>query len=184
MVAPNRTEIKETEGGTKSEHSETSNSFILPIHRLFVTPLQSVGVLPINFNRRRIWVGLKFPASSCFLLSSNRGIPDPSQEGKMKVQIPSNCGNRRHSFLCHPVILMANFVTFSPHQIKAFSRVEGMPGKEHRTKPSTQSAPRSLFTFPTSHLSQWQIHVCKQQGKTALNVVIPQKTGEISSSAL
>lgn len=176
MVAPNRTEIEGSRGRTKSEHSETSNYSVLPIHRLFVTPLQSVGVLPINFNRRGMWVGLRFPASA----HSNGCIPDHSQEGKMKVQVPSNCGDRRDSSLCHRVILNSGAVlwhdVFLPSvKLMLSSWAEGASGREHRTKPSTQTAPRSLFTFPTSHLSQWQIRVCKQRGKTALNEVLPKR---------
>lgn len=158
MVTPNRTEIEGNRGRKKSEHSETSNDFALPIHRLFVTPLHSVGVLPINFNRRRIWVGLRFPASA----HSYRCIPDHSQEGKIKGQIPSNCGNRRDGFLCYHVILNSVAVLwrdmFLPSvKLMLSSHVEGTSGKEHRTKPSTQTAPRILSHFPP--------HIC-HNGKT------------------
>lgn len=105
MVAPNGTEIKGNRGRTKSEPSEISDYFTLPIHRLFVTPLQSVGVLPINFKGGESGLDWGFSASA----HSNRCIPDHSQEGKTKVQIPSNCGNRRDGFLCHHVIWNLEF---------------------------------------------------------------------------
>lgn len=177
-LAPNRTETEGNRGRTKSEHSETPNYFALPIHRLFVTPLQSVGILPINFNRRRIWVGLRFPASA----HSNRCVPDHSQEGKIKGQIPNNCGNSRDGFLCYHIILNSVAVlwhdVFLPSvKFLLSSRVEGISEKEHRTKPPAQTAPRSFFTFLTSHLPQRQNRVCKHHGKAALNVVLPQNTG-------
>lgn len=158
MVAPNRIEIEGNRGRKKSEHSETSNYFALPVHRLVVTSLQSVGVLPTNFNSRRIWVGLRFPASA----HSNRCIPDHSQEGKIKGQIPSNCGHRKDSFLCYRVILNSVAVlwrdVFLPSvKLMLSSHVEGTSGKEHRTKPSTQTAPRILSHFPP--------HIC-HNGKT------------------
>lgn len=67
---------------------------------------------------------------------------------------------------------------FCPLPNECFPPVwQARQGKSTAQKPSTQTAPSSLVSFPTSHLSQWHTCICKQCARTALNGVLPQKTG-------
>lgn len=105
-AAPNRTEIEGNRGRAKSEQSETSNYFSLPIHNFFLTPVQSMGVLPININRRRIWVRLRFPASAHSNTDAFQTTLGKKKNPKTnkKGQITSYCSNRRDGSLCYHVI--------------------------------------------------------------------------------
>lgn len=182
-AAPNRTEAQENKGSAKSEQSETSNYFSLPIHSFLLTLMQSMGILPINFNRRKIWVGLRFPVSA----HNNTDAFQTTLRKNKKGQIPSYCDNRRGDSLHYHVILKFRIcfvpwhVFLSSIKLMFSSLTEGPSGKEHRRKPSTQTTPRRLLTFPTSYLPKWKNHVFKQQEKTAINMCFPKHRGWIQT---
>lgn len=176
MVAPNRRKEREDKTWATQKHQITSPC---PSIDYLWPPCSLWEILLINFNRRRIWVGLRFPAPA----HSNRCIPDHSEEEKIKVQIPSNCSDRRDGFLCCGVILNSVAVVwhdvFSPLcQINSlFLCGRHVTGRAQNKTINTNSPQKP---FHISHLtSVTMANPCLQTTgeKTAWNVALAKRQG-------